>query len=138
MEKAIELNPKNAPALNYLGYTWAEMGIELDEAERLIQRALDLEPDDGFYIDSLAWVYYQRGDFDKAVETLERAVELVDDDPTVTEHLGDAYQKLGRFADAVRVYRDALAKTKEPDQVERLKGKISSVESRATGLGSRL
>ncbi|MGH7858998.1 MAG: tetratricopeptide repeat protein, partial [Candidatus Binatia bacterium] len=138
MQKAIAIEPKNAAALNYLGYTWAEMGVELDEAERLIRRALDLEPDDGFYIDSLAWVYYQRGDFDKAAQTLERAVELVDDDPTVTEHLGDAYQKLGRHGDAARVYRDALAKTKEAEQVERLKGKISSVESRATGLGSRL
>ena len=82
-------------------------------------------------------MFYQRGEFAKAAETLERAVELVDDDPTITEHLGDAYHKLGRVADALRVYRDALAKTKEPEQMERLKGKISATESRAMGLGKR-
>ena len=69
MKKAIELNPKNAAALNYLGYTWAEMGVQLDDAEDLIQRALKIQPNDGFYIDSLGWVYYQKGDYPKAVET---------------------------------------------------------------------
>ena len=96
MKKAIELNPQNAPALNYLGYTWAEMGIQLDEAETLIQRALKIEPNDGFYIDSLGWVYYQKGDYVKAVEQLERAVEITVDDPTIIEHLGDAYEKAGK------------------------------------------
>ena len=75
MKKAIELNPKNSAALNYLGYTWAEMGVRLDEAEDLILRALKIEPNDGFYIDSLGWVYYQKGDYLRAVEQLERAVE---------------------------------------------------------------
>ena len=93
MKKAIELNPKNAAALNYLGYTWAEMGVQLDEAEELIQRALKIQPNDGFYIDSLGWVYYQKGDYPKAVEQLERAVEITVDDPTIIEHLADAYEK---------------------------------------------
>ena len=66
MKKAIELNPQNAAALNYLGYTWAEMGVQLDEAESLIQRALKIEPNDGFYIDSLGWVYYQKGDYNQS------------------------------------------------------------------------
>src|SRR5207247_1682915 len=82
-------------ALNYLGYTYAEMGVRLDEAEKLIRRALEIEPDDGFYVDSLGWVYYQRGDYRRAVEHLERAVELAGDDPTVAEHLGDAYSRAG-------------------------------------------
>jgi len=63
MKKAIEINPKNGPALNYLGYTYAEMGVQLKEAEELILRALKITPDDGFYIDSLGWVYYQNGDY---------------------------------------------------------------------------
>jgi len=92
-----------------------------------------IEPNDGFYLDSLAWVYYQRGDFKKAVEHLEHAVELAGEDPTITEHLADAYEKLGRRSDALRVYRDALARSKEPDQVERLKRKIGVVEQRLTG-----
>ena len=107
--KAIELNPRNAAALNYLGYTLADMGVQLDEAERLIRRALELQPNDGIYIDSLGWVYYQRGDYQRAVEQLERAVELAGEDPTIVEHLGDAYQRLGQSDAALRLYRDALA-----------------------------
>ena len=100
MKKAIELNPANAQALNYLGYTYAEEGRNLDEAEKLIKRALDIEPEDGFYVDSLGWVYYQKGDYKQAVEQLERAVNLTNSDPTITEHLGDAYRKLGKIKEA--------------------------------------
>ena len=60
MKIAIELNPQNAAALNYLGYTWAEKGIRLDEAESLVLRALKVEPNEGAYVDSLGWIYYQR------------------------------------------------------------------------------
>jgi len=127
MQKAIELNPKNAAALNYLGYTWAEQGTRLDEAEALIRQALQVEPNDGFYIDSLGWVYYQRGNYAKAVEHLERAAELVGDDPTVIEHLGDAYEKAGRAADATRAYREALGHAKEEDQIQRLRTKIDTL-----------
>jgi Flp pilus assembly protein TadD len=128
MKKAIELNPQNAAALNYLGYTWAEMGIRLDEAENLILRALKIEPNDGFYIDSLGWVYYQKGDYKKAVEQLERAVELANDDPTIIEHLGDAYEKAGKLDGALQRYRDALKKSKEEEQSNRIREKIQLLE----------
>jgi len=138
MKRAVELNPKNAAALNYLGYTYAEMGVHLDEAEQLIRAAIALEPDDGFYVDSLGWVYYQRGDYPRAVEQLERDVELAGDDPTVAEHLGDAYGREGHARDAVRVYRDALARAKESAQVERLKDKIRALEGAARTEGAGL
>jgi tetratricopeptide (TPR) repeat protein len=127
MRHAIELNPKNAAALNYLGYTYADLGERLDEAETLIRRALDIEPDDGFYIDSLGWVYFQRGDYQRAVETLERAAERAGDDPTIVEHLGDAYWKTGRNDSALQSYKDALAHTKDAAQIQRLKGKIQGL-----------
>ena len=130
MRKAIELNPKNAAALNYLGYTWAEMGERLDEAEELIARALKIAPDDGFFIDSLGWVYYQKGDYPKAVEQLERAVEITVDDPTIIEHLGDAYLKVGKPDRALPRYRDALKKSKENDQIKRIKEKIQRLEKK--------
>jgi Flp pilus assembly protein TadD len=131
MQRAIQINPSNAAALNYLGYTYAEMGTRLDEAESLVRRALAIEPDDGFYVDSLGWVYYQRGDFQSARQHLERAVELAGDDPTVTEHLGDVYERLHMYDEALRVYRDALARSTESDQIRRLKDKVSTVERAA-------
>jgi tetratricopeptide (TPR) repeat protein len=130
MKRAIELNPKNAAALNYLGYTWAEMGVRLDEAEQLIQRALQIEPNDGFYIDSLGWVYFQKGDYTSAVEQLERAVAITVDDPTIIEHLGDAYVKVEKFDRALVSYREAIEKSKEDDQVKRIREKIERLEKK--------
>src|SRR5258708_8576603 len=104
MKKAIELNPANAQALNYLGYSYAEQGTNLVEAEKLIRRALHIEPQDGFYVDSLGWVYYQKGDYKKAVEQLERAVNLTGSDSTITEHLGDAYRTLRKTKEDHHAY----------------------------------
>ncbi len=128
MQKAIELNPDNAAALNYLGYTYADLGVELDRAEELIVRALELKPDDGYYIDSLGWVYFQKGDYPRAVEQLERAVSLVVDDPVIIEHLGDAYVKVGETEKALRSYRDALEASTEDEQLERIREKIQGLE----------
>jgi Tfp pilus assembly protein PilF len=128
MKKAIELNPKNAPALNYLGYTYAEMGVQLKEAEELILRALKITPNDGFYIDSLGWVYYQNGDYEQAVVQLERAVGLAVDDPTIIEHLGDVYEKLERLKQALERYRNALSRSKEEEQKQRIRKKIQLLE----------
>jgi Flp pilus assembly protein TadD len=128
MKKAIELNQQNAAALNYLGYTWAEMGVRLDEAESLILRALKIEPSDGFYIDSLGWVYYQKGDYQRAAEQLERAVELANDDPTIIEHLGDVYEKVGKPDKALERYRQVLKRSKEEEQSKRIREKIELLE----------
>jgi tetratricopeptide (TPR) repeat protein len=103
------------------------MGVKLDEAEQLIRRALQLEPNDGFYIDSLGWVYFKRGDYPRAIEYLERAAELAGEDPTVVEHLGDAYHKTGRNDSALQSYRDALGTSKDATQIERLKSKIQGI-----------
>jgi Flp pilus assembly protein TadD len=129
MRKAIEINPGNAQALNYLGYTFAEQGNHLDEAEKLVKHALDLEPEDGFYVDSLGWVYYQKGQYKKAVEELERAVTLTGDDPTIAEHLGDAYVKVGKSREARHEYEDALKKMQETADIDRLKGKIQGLQN---------
>jgi Flp pilus assembly protein TadD len=128
MRRAVELNPENAAALNYLGYTYAERGDNLDEAESLVRRALAISPNDGFYIDSLGWVYYQRGDYATAIRHLERAVKLTNNDSTIAEHLGDAYLKAGRSRDALRLYRDALGHATEADQTQRLRGKIDDLQ----------
>jgi Flp pilus assembly protein TadD len=108
MTAVIERDPRHARALNYLGYTWAERGLNLDEAEALIRRALEVDPDDGYYVDSLGWVQFRRGHYDEAVATLEHAVELVPEDPVITEHLGDAYAKAGKKQRAIETYRRSL------------------------------
>jgi tetratricopeptide (TPR) repeat protein len=108
MRQVLRFEPTNANALNYLGYTYADMGSNLDEAEQLIRKALDQKPGDGYITDSLAWVYYKRGQYDKALPILEQAASLVPDDPIVQEHLGDVYSKLGMIEKALQSYRRSI------------------------------
>lgn len=131
MKKAIEIDPENPNALNYLGYTYAEMGIELDEAESLIQKALKNKPDDGFIIDSLGWVYFKKGDYSRALEYLGKAIILVPDDPTILEHAADAYAKNGQNDKALELYRKALELS--PKNAESLQQKIRSITPKNPG-----
>ena len=108
MRAVLKYDPNNANALNYLGYTYADMGINLDEAEQLIRKALEQKPGDGYITDSLAWVYFKRGEYERALPLLEKAVGLVPDDPVVQEHLGDVYQKLGMIEKAIQSYRRSI------------------------------
>jgi tetratricopeptide (TPR) repeat protein len=120
MKKVIQLDPQNANALNYLGYTYADSGENLEEAERLIREALKYKPEDGYITDSLAWVYYKMGSYGKAVELLEKAVLLVPDDPIILEHLGDAYLKIDDRAKALESYRRSLLhKKKDKGEIEK-------------------
>jgi tetratricopeptide (TPR) repeat protein len=127
MRKVIELDPKHANALNYLGYTYADLGRNLDEAERLIREALKYKPDDGYITDSLGWVYYKRGQYEQALTYLKKAVSLVPDDPIMLEHLGDTYLKLNDKRNALKYYRRALEK-KEKD-TQQLEKKIQRLTS---------
>jgi len=95
--KVLADDPKNAMALNYLGYMLADRGTRLDEALGYIRRAVALEPQNGAYLDSLGWVYYKMGNYDLAEENLRRASERMSNDPTVQDHLGELYQRTGRL-----------------------------------------
>ncbi len=108
MTRVLEIDPEDPYALNYVGYTWADAGIKLDQALDYISRAVAARPDDGFVRDSLGWVYYKRGEFKRAVKELVKALEMQPDDPTMNEHLGDAYVKTGQFAKAVESYEKAV------------------------------
>ncbi len=130
LREVIAMNPQNADALNHLGYTYAERGENIDEAEKLIRRALELHPDNAAIIDSLAWVHYRRGDYKAAVRELERATAAGGRDPVIVEHLGDVYLKVGRDVDAERSYRDAVARTEDPEQRRTLEAKIASIHER--------
>jgi tetratricopeptide (TPR) repeat protein len=113
MLRVLELDPEDPYALNYVGYTWADNGTNLDQALDYISRAVAARPEDGFVRDSLGWVHYKRGDFDKAVTVLFEAVEMQPEDPTINEHLGDAYMKTGDFAKAAERYEKAVSLYKD-------------------------
>jgi tetratricopeptide (TPR) repeat protein len=120
MRAVLEVNPQNASAANFVGYLLAEHGQDLDEAQRLVQRALDARPDSGAILDSLGWVQFRRGEVERAVETLERAVALAPDEPTLFEHLGEVAAKLGRKARAADAYQRALELVStNPDAADR-------------------
>ncbi|MBF0378357.1 MAG: tetratricopeptide repeat protein [Desulfamplus sp.] len=129
MKKVIELEPEHASALNYLGYTYAELGINLDEAEELIKRSLAIKPDDGYITDSLGWVYYKKGDYDRAIDILEKAVKLSSGDTVIFEHLGDAYREKKSYLKAIEAYKNALSKNKTPENKALLEKKIYEVET---------
>ena len=103
--------------LNYLGYSWVDMGMNLDQAKGMLNRAVELRPNDGFVVDSLGWVYFRLGEYQNAVEQLERAVELEPGDPVINEHLGDAYWRVGREREARFQWRRALSLEPEADAV---------------------
>jgi tetratricopeptide (TPR) repeat protein len=108
MKTAIKKDPFHVMALNYLGYTYAERGTHLDEAEELIKRALKFRPNDGYIIDSLGWVYYKKKKFDEALVELEKAWKLAPNDPAIGEHLGEVYFKKGLWDKALKIYRRVL------------------------------
>jgi tetratricopeptide (TPR) repeat protein len=116
MTKVLEIDPDDPYALNYVGYTWADAEINLDQALDYISRAVAARPEDGFVRDSLGWVYYKRGDFKQAVVELTKACELQPDDPTMNEHLGDAYMQTGEFTKAAERYTKAVDLYKDAKQ----------------------
>lgn len=128
MRRVLEVVPDDVEALNYLGYTFADMGIHLDEAESLIKRALEKKPDDGYIIDSLAWVYYKKGAYRQALRWLEKAVSLVPDDPVILEHLGDVLEKLDRRKEALERYQHSL--DLKSDDRRQLEEKIRAINLR--------
>ena len=124
MIKALELQPDQPMVLNYLGYTWVDLGLNIDAGTDMIKRAVALRPNDGAIVDSLGWAYYRRGRYDEAVVQLERAVELKGGDPVITDHLGDAYWKVGRRAEAQFQWRRALGLKPEAELEQQVKRKL--------------
>ncbi|RKZ18174.1 hypothetical protein DRQ53_01140 [bacterium] len=117
LEQLLKRAPDTPDYLNFYGYLLAEEGRELERAQAMIEQALEIDPENGAYIDSLGWVYYQRGDLDRALQELIRAVNLVGDDPIVLEHLGDCLRDLGQHEQARRTYERALAAGAEAERM---------------------
>ncbi len=124
--KALEFQPDQPLVLNYLGYSWVDQGINLDEAFRMLRRAVEQRPRDGYIVDSLGWAYYRLGRYEEAVRILERAVELKPADPVINDHLGDAYWKVGRKLEAGFQWNHARDLNPEPEDLEKILEKINA------------
>jgi len=125
MEKVIAKDPEHADALNFMGYTLAEEGRDLARAEVLIQTAVKVKPDNGYYVDSLAWVYFKQGKKRLAWQEIKRAVQLVDSDPVIWEHYGDIAEALGLHGEARKGYAKSLEL--EGDNAQTVKDKLDNV-----------
>ncbi len=124
LKKALELYPDQPLVLNYLGYSWVDQGVHLDEGMDMIRRAVEQRPDDGYIVDSLGWAYFRTGNYDEAVKNLERAVELKPDDPTINDHLGDAYWRVGRTLEAHFQWSHAKDLNPEPEDLPKIEAKL--------------
>jgi len=136
-KKVLAVNPKNAPVLNYYGYMLGDLGIRLDEAEDLVQRALKEEPYNGGYLDSLGWIYYKQNKPADAEAMLRKALGREGHDPTIHSHLGDVYAKLGRpdlaaaeWEKSLTEWRKSLPGDMETDKIAELEKKLSQSKHR--------
>jgi len=126
LQKALELYPDQPHVLNYLGYSWVDQRMHLDEGMRMIKRSVEQRPDDGYIVDSLGWAWYRLGNYEEAVKQLERAVELKPVDPTINDHLGDAYWRVGRALEARFQWSHAKDLKPEPEDLKKIEEKIQS------------
>lgn len=125
-KKALELYPNQPQVLNYLGYSWIDMNIHLDEGLDMIKKAVELRPDDGYIVDSLGWAYYRTGKYEDAVRELQRAVQLKEGDATINDHYGDALWRVGRKLEATFQWNRALVAKPEPDLEAKIREKLQN------------
>lgn len=123
-KKALELSPDQPFVLNYLGYSWVDQNINLEEAFKMLQKAVEQRPNDGFIVDSLGWAHYRRGEYELAAKFLERAVDLRPSDSTINDHLGDVYWRLGRKLEAQFQWNHARDLGPEPEELPKILEKI--------------
>lgn len=123
-KKALELAPEHPLVLNYLGYSWVDQNMNLQEAFKMLERAVQLRPTDGYIVDSLGWAHFRLGHYEDSVKFLEKAVELKPSDPVINDHLGDAYWRVGRKLEATFQWNHARDLKPEPEDLTRILDKI--------------
>jgi len=132
MAQVLKIDPEHANALNYfIGYTWAEKGINLDRAAEMIKKALTKKPDDGYILDSMGWVYFKKGDYKKALEEIKKAHEKLPDDPTISDHLGDVYEKLNDMEKARHFYERAIKLEKDETKRKPMEQKLDRLKEKS-------
>jgi len=136
--KLLSQNPDSAAALNYLGYMLADRNVRLPEALQLITKAVEREPGNGAYLDSLGWVYYRLGRYGEAETQLKIAVDKTANDPTVHDHLGDVYYKQGKLKDAIIEWEASLKQWDVTAPAEQEPTEIAKVQKKLEGAKVRL
>jgi tetratricopeptide (TPR) repeat protein len=136
-KKVLAVDPFNASAANYLGYMLADRGVRLEESVKYIQKALELEPNNGAYLDSLGWAYYKMNRCDLAEPHLEKAARLMSDDPTIHEHLGHLYLRMGKetlaeqeWERALKEWPQAVSSDFDADQAAKLQRELEELKLR--------
>jgi tetratricopeptide (TPR) repeat protein len=142
--KILKDNPNYAPALNYLGYMLADRNMRLPEALQLIKTAVDQEPNNGAYLDSLGWAQYKLGRLDEAEENMRRAVEQTPRDPSIRDHFGDVLLQRSKLKEAIVQWQASLKEWEmsspselNPDEVSKVKTKLEDAKVRLAREGSR-
>jgi tetratricopeptide (TPR) repeat protein len=123
-KKALELNPDQPLVLNYLGYSWVDQGMNLEEAFKMLRRAVELQPNDGYIVDSLGWAHFKLGQYEQAAQTLEKAINLKPADPVLNDHLGDAYWRVNRRIEAHFQWNHARDMGPDPEDLPTILKKI--------------
>jgi tetratricopeptide (TPR) repeat protein len=140
-KEALKLYPDQPSVLNYLGYSWIDRGMHLDEAMNMIKKAVQQRPDDGYIVDSLGWAYYQLGDYKEAVKQLEHAILLKPEDPTINDHYGDALWRVGRKLEARYQWVHSRDMKPDPEELvkveEKLKHGLPAVTSSQATVGKK-
>ena len=129
--RALDLDKNNPSVLNYLGYMLADRGLKLDEALAMVKKAVESDPINGAFLDSLGWVYFKMNKLDLAEQFLKRAVAFAATNATMHDHLGDLYYKTGRFQDAQASWTKGLQYADEPEEASRIREKLEQVKSQA-------
>jgi tetratricopeptide (TPR) repeat protein len=128
LEQILKENPHNASALNYIGYMLADRGIRLQEAVKYVEEALEIDPNNGAYLDSLGWVFFKLNDLQKAEKYLTQAVNLIKNDPVIHDHLGDLYYKAGDYNKARDSWLKSLNHGGEPEDAEKVREKLDKLQ----------
>ena len=126
LKEALKLFPEQPHVLNYLGYSWIDQGVNLDDGMAMIKRAVQQRPDDGYIVDSLGWAFFRLGNYPEAVKQLERAIELKPEDPTINDHLGDAYWRIGRVLEARFQWAHARDLKPDPEDLPKIEEKLKN------------
>jgi tetratricopeptide (TPR) repeat protein len=136
--RVLDVSPENASALNYLGYMLADRNIRVHEAVQLIQRAVNQEPTNGAFLDSLGWAYYRLNKLDEAADYLRRSLQRGAKDPTVHDHLGDVYMSQGNLKDAISHWEISLREWRGNAPSDQDAGEVAKVQKKLEGARIRL